>query len=116
MTGTTESALFVSERFGMTGFSRELKNGKYLVKLYFAETYDGITGTGQRVFTFDVQGTEFKDFDIWEKAGGARKAYIESVPVNVTDGKLKITFTRQVENPAIKAIEIVPQSDRKSVV
>ncbi len=111
VTGTTEPALFVSERFGMTGFSRELKNGKYLVKLYFAETYDGITGTGQRVFTFDVQGTEFKDFDIWEKAGGARKAYVESVPVNVTDGKLKITFTRQVENPAIKAIEIIPQSE-----
>lgn len=111
VTGTKDPELFASEHWGMTGFSRKLPNGKYLVKLFFAETYDGITGTGQRVFTFTVQGKEFKDFDIWEKAGGPKKAYIESIPVELTDGELKITFTRKTENPAIKAIEIVPLSD-----
>ena len=45
-----------------------------------------------------------------KKADGPRKAYIESVPVVVTNGKVNITFTRQVENPAIKTIEILPQS------
>jgi alcohol dehydrogenase (cytochrome c) len=48
--------------------------------------------SGQRVFSFNVQGREFKDFDIFEKAGGARKAYIELVPVEVKDGEIKITF------------------------
>lgn len=109
VTGTKDPALFTSERYGMTGFSRQVPNGKYLTKLYFAETFDGITAAGQRVFTFTVQGREFKDFDIWAKAGGPKKAYIESVPVEVTDGQLKITFMRQTESPAIKAIEIVPQ-------
>lgn len=110
ISGTKDAQLFVSEHWGMTEFSQKLPNGKYISKLYFAETYQGITEAGQRVFSFEVQGKTFKDFDVWEKAGGPRKAYIEAVPVEVMDGELKITFTRQVESPAIKAIEIVPQS------
>lgn len=100
----------MSERWGMSAFSHKLPNGQYLAKLYFAETYDGITGPGQRVFSFNVQEREFKDFDIWAKAGGPRRAYIETVPVNITTGELRIVFTAQVENPAIKAIEIIPQA------
>jgi len=49
-------------------FSYHVPNGKYVAKLYFAETFDGITGPGQRVFSFNVQGHEFKDFDVWVKA------------------------------------------------
>ncbi len=108
--GTDDPTLYVSEHWGMTGFEQMLPNGKYVVNLYFAETYQGITGAGQRVFSFTVQEKEFNDFDIWQKAGGLRKAYVESVPVEVSDGQLKITFKQQVENPAIKAIEILPQS------
>lgn len=108
--GTEDPTLYISEHWGMTGFNQKLANGKYTVNLHFAETYQGITAAGQRVFTFTVQDKEFKDFDIWQKAGGLRKAYIESVPIEVTDGELKISFTRQVENPAIKAIEILPQA------
>ena len=109
--GTKDSGLYQSEHWGMTAFSQKIPNGKYSVKLHFAETYQGITKAGQRVFSFNVQGTEFKDFDVWEKAGGFRRAYIETVPVDVTTGELRITFTRQLESPAIKAIEIVPQAD-----
>jgi hypothetical protein len=79
------------------------------VKLHFAETFEGITGPGERVFSFNVQGQEFKDFDVWVKAGGPLKAYVETVPAEVTDGKIKVTFTPKVENPQICAIEIVPQ-------
>lgn len=39
----------------------------------------------------------------------ARKASIKSVPVEVTDGQFRVGFTRQSENPAIKAIELLPQ-------
>jgi hypothetical protein len=94
----------------MDSFSCPLANGKYLVKLHFCETYDGITGPGQRVFSFNVQGKDFKDFDVWVKAGGAQKAYIESVPVEITNGKLLITFTGKVENPQINGIEIIPET------
>jgi 2',3'-cyclic-nucleotide 2'-phosphodiesterase (5'-nucleotidase family) len=57
-----------------------------------------------------VAGNKFKDFDVYVKAGGPNRAYIESVPVTITDGQLLITFTPNVENPEINGIEIIPAS------
>ena len=104
---TKDQALYRSERYGMTAFSYPVPNGKYIVKLHFAETYDGISGTGQRVFSFKVGDQEFKDFDVWAKAGAAKTAYVETVNVAVTDGKVNIAFTPNVENPEINGIEIL---------
>jgi Malectin domain len=106
---TTEPEIYRSEHYSMDSFSWPLANGKYLVKLHFCETFDGITDKGQRVFSFNVQGHEFKDFDVWAKANGPLTAYVETVPVEITDGKLLVTFTSNVENPQINAIEIIPQ-------
>lgn len=106
---TADPEIYRSERYSMDSFSWPLANGKYLVKLHFCETYEGIDGPGQRVFSFNVQGHEFKDFDVWARAGGPLKAYVESVPVEVNDGKLTVTFTGNVENPQINGIEIIPQ-------
>jgi hypothetical protein len=105
---TDEPRLYQSERYSMTKFSRELPNGKYTVRLHFCETYDGITDKGQRVFSFNVAGREFKDFDLWVQAGGFLRAYVESVPVEITAGKLEITFTENIEHPQINALEILP--------
>ncbi len=105
---TKSPDLYRAEHYSMDSFSWPVPNGKYVVKLHFAETFEGITAPGQRVFSFNVHGKEFKDFDVWVKAGGALKAYVETVPVEVTDGKIKITFTPKVENPQICAIEIIP--------
>ena len=105
---TKDPALYRTERYGMTSFSYPVPNGKYVVKLHFAETYNTINGPGGRVFTFNVEGQEFKDFDVWAKAGGAQRAYVETVNVEVTDGKLNISFTPQQENPEINGIEILP--------
>lgn len=107
--GTEDPNLYLSEHYAMESFSARLPNGRYLVKLYFAETFEGIFGPGDRVFSFNVQGHEFKDFDIWVKAGGPYRAYIETVPVEVSNGEFRIDFTSQVENPEINAIEIIPQ-------
>lgn len=60
---------------------------------------------------YSPMGREFKDFDVWVKAGGPYRAYVEAVPVTVTNGKFRITFTPQVENPMINAIKIVPAPD-----
>jgi alpha-L-arabinofuranosidase len=107
---TKSPDLYRAERYSMDSFSWPVPNGKYQVKLHFAETFEGITGPGQRVFSFNVQGREFKDFDVWIKAGGPFKAYVETVPAEATDGQIKVTFTSKVENPQINAIEIIPQS------
>ena len=107
---TKDPALYRTEHYSMTSFSYPVPNGKYIVKLHFAETFDGISGPGDRVFSFDVQGHQFNDFDVWVKAGGPNRAYIETVPVDVTNGKIDITFTSKVENPEINGIEILPAS------
>jgi hypothetical protein len=107
---TQDQAIYRTERYGMSSFSYKLPNGKYIVKLHFAETYEDVTGLGQRVFSLNVAGHEFKDFDVWAKAGGARRAYIETVNVDITDGKLDIAFTTNIQSPEINGIEIIPGS------
>lgn len=113
ITNTTQPEIYRSEHYSMDSFTQKLPNGKYQVKLHFCETYEGITGPGERVFTFDVARKTFKDFDVWAKAGGFARAYVETVPVEITNGQLLIKFTPQVENPQINAIEIIPVPDGK---
>jgi hypothetical protein len=110
ISNTQDPKLYLSEHYGMNSFSCAVPNGKYLAKLHFAETFESISGPGQRVFTFKLHGHEFRDFDIFAKAGGVNRAYVESVPVVVNDGKFKIEFISNVENPEINAIELIPQS------
>lgn len=105
---TKTPCLYRAERYGMTAFHWKLPPGKYTVKLHFAETYEGIYGTGERVFSFKVEDKEFRNFDVWQKAGGPLRAHVETVEVTVADGSLDITFTPQVENPQINALEIIP--------
>ena len=105
---TTQPEIYRSEHYSMDSFTQKLPNGKYQVKLHFCETYEGITGPGERVFTFTVGGKTFKNFDVWALAGGFARAYVETVPVEITNGQLEIKFTPQTENPQINGIEIIP--------
>jgi hypothetical protein len=108
---TKDAGLYLCEHYSMDSFSIPVPNGKYKANLYFAETFEGISGPGQRVFSYNVQNGqhEVKDIDLFVKAGGANRAYIDSVPVEVKDGKFTITFTANIENPEINAIELIPQ-------
>ena len=107
--GTNDPELYRGEHWGMTSFGLPMPNGKYVVKLHFAE--NAVDGPGKRVFSFNVQGHAFKDFDIAAKAGAVRKAYIETVPnVVVADGQLTISFTPKVLDPSIHALEIIPEN------
>lgn len=90
----------------MSSFSQPLPNGEYVMKLHFAETWESITGPGERVFSFNVEGREYKNFDVWQKAGGPHRAYVETVNVAIADGHLDITFESGVDNPEINGLEI----------
>ena len=107
---TKDAGLYLNEHYSMESFSCNVPNGKYTAKLHFAETFEGVSGPGQRVFTYNVPQAkhEVKDFDIFAKAGASNKAYIDSFPVEVTNGKFTITFTSNIENPEINAIELIP--------
>ncbi len=118
ITGTDRPELYHSERYSMDSYSFKVPDGSYLVKLHFSEDYDGITDPTQRLFTYAVKDgdpskgktiKEVKDFSPWKAAGGQFKAYIDSIPIDATAGQISITFTPQVENPQINAIEILPR-------
>ena len=79
------------------------------VRLYFAELYSQITSPGQRVFDISMEGsvpTDLKDIDPFAEAG-ALGAFMISHKIMVTDGVLDLEFIHGVENPSLKAIEIV---------
>ena len=105
---TTDPELYQSERYGATSFSYPVPDGRYQVRLHFAETYESMMGPNQRVFTFVVEGREFRDFDVWAEAGGAQRACVKTVNVEVSDGTLNINFIPERQNPEINAIEILP--------
>ncbi|WP_420593136.1 malectin domain-containing carbohydrate-binding protein [Robiginitalea biformata] len=79
------------------------------IRLYFAEIYNGITAAGQRVFDVSVEGSvpaAFDDIDPFAR-NGAVGAFMVSHTQTVTDGILNLEFIHGVENPNIKAIEIL---------
>jgi hypothetical protein len=109
ITNATDQTIYRTEHYGMTSFSQALPNGKYTVKLHFAETYDGIGGPGERVFSVKVGEQEIKDLDVFAKTGGLNRAYVVTMDnVNITNGKLDITFTENIQSPEINGIEIIP--------
>ncbi|PWA79702.1 serine/threonine/dual specificity protein kinase, catalytic domain-containing protein [Artemisia annua] len=120
-----------SSALSLTYYSFCMLNGSYNVSLHFAEivftddkTYSSL---GRRVFDIYIQGVLVeKDFDISDRAGGARKVVVTTYTVNVTTtleirlywaGKGTIsTPIRGVYGPLISAISVdpnfqVPQKD-----
>jgi chitodextrinase len=114
VTGTSDPTLFKTERYTSSvstpmTYTFSVPNGDYTVRLYFAETYSGTKGIGKRIFDIDVQSVRaFEDVDIYALAGGADKALRLDKAATVTNGKIKIAFYHQVQNPKINAIEIIP--------
>ncbi len=90
-------------------------NGRYLVNLFFAATFksalDGPETVGSRVFDILAEGSVvYGSFDQVAATGGttAGVAVVRSALVEVLDGNgLQIEFARIIENPAVKAIEVL---------
>ncbi len=107
----TPAAIFQSERWDQAGASELQWNfpvapGTYEVRLYFAEVFSGAQAIGSRVFDVAIEGTTVLDnYDVYATVGGY-KGVMESFIVT-SDSNLDIDFGHVVENPAIKAIEIV---------
>ena len=88
-------------------------SGSYQVNIHLAETYEGTSEVGARVFDVLVEDQLLgNDIDIFSLAGGSNRALIETYDnVQVTDGQLKIEFQHEVENPSIAGIEIIYQGN-----
>lgn len=108
---TTDDKVYQTERWGLSGYAITVPNGTYTVRLHFAETYTGITGAGQRVFSVTAEGVSpagWSEIDVYAQAGGANTALIKSASVTITDGTLNLAFAASVENTMINGIEVIP--------
>src|SRR4051794_15301327 len=109
----TPSSLFTTERWDRAG-SPEMQwnfpatsGERYDVRLYFAETDGPTKAVGARVFDVTVDGRVVLDnYDVFAKVGGD-KAVMEHFTITA-DSNIDIDFVHGVENPNIKAIEVVP--------
>ena len=103
--------IYESERYSMDDYKFIVPAGKYTVKLHFAETYEGISGVGERVFSVSINGKEvLKDVDPYKDAGDFNKPYVKTFNgVEPKDGQIVIGFTYGVENPQICGIEILSE-------
>jgi len=111
ITGTDAPKIYETECYSMSAYKFKVPNGKYTVRLHFAETYDGITGDGQRVFSITInEKTVLENFDPYKEAGGFQKPVVKTIKsLTITNGELVIGFTSNIQNPEINGIEILSE-------
>jgi enterochelin esterase-like enzyme len=110
ITGTDIPRIYETERYSVESYKFMVPNGKYTVRLHFAEAYDGITAPGERVFSVSVPGQPvLKDLDLFKTVGFLKPLVKEYKGVPVENGQLVIGFTPNIENPQICGIEILAE-------
>jgi hypothetical protein len=112
---TKSPDLYRTEHFLIERIDLPVPDGRYTVRLHFAETYDRITAPGQRIFSIRIDGIApadapaLQNIDIFKQAGGPRKALVKTARVITTGGHLRIAFLRtDKNNPEINALEVLP--------
>ena len=96
--GTTDDPLYQSQRYGMDAYRFDVPRGRYKVYLRFSEIFQYIS-VGQRVFNVQLEGIPYiTNLDLLAK--GARvHPYDQELYVDVTDGRLDITFSQDPDTP-----------------
>ncbi|WP_336514905.1 malectin domain-containing carbohydrate-binding protein [Pollutibacter soli] len=105
--GTTNDAIYQTERYGNMSYAIPVPAGKYTVKLHFAEVFH--TSANKRKFNVNIESGQalLSNYDIFAKAGAASTAVVETFNgINVTDGTLNIIFASVLDNAKVSAIEI----------
>lgn len=105
--GTTNDAIYQTERYGNMSYAIPVPAGKYTVKLHFAEVFH--TAANKRKFNVNIENGQasLSGYDIFAKAGAAATAVVETFNnINVTDGTLNIGFSSVLDNAKVSAIEI----------
>ncbi len=110
--GTDEDPLYLDVRYNTGGYLLDVHNGRYTVKLQLAEPHYG--EKGKRVFGAKVQGKQvFEHLDLFAKVGKNKALDYVVKDVDVTDGRLAIELTYEVEFPCIAAIAVEGPVTRK---
>jgi predicted outer membrane repeat protein len=81
-------------------------NGRYAVRLGFAEIDPLIDDAGERTFDFQVEDLAVYDFDIVGEAGGQYRGIMRTFIVDVDDGNLDLNFWDDLDLPLVSTIEV----------
>lgn len=104
VSGTTDNAVYSSERYGNFSYNIPVANGNYSVTLKFAELH--WQAAGKRSFDVKINGlTVISNLDLYARVG-KNKAYDVTIPVSVTTGALNISFVKKVNNATVSGILI----------
>jgi len=109
--GTDAPNVYSNECYSMDAYEFKLPDGKYTVKLHFAETYDGVSSAGGRVFDVTINGkVAIADIDPFKAAGGLNKPSVKILKgVSPLKGKLTIGFVAKEQNPEINGVEVIAE-------
>ena len=106
--GTEDGPVYLTERYSLEAYRFRVPNGRYTVRLHFAETYERITAAGQRVYTVSVEGKPvLKDLDPFKEAGAQFTAVVKECEADVADGELTIEFADKIQNPMLNGLEVI---------
>jgi len=111
-----DSALYVNPWFGEgdTRWDFIVPNGNYRITAKFAEA--GRWASGQQVMHLESQGKLiYKNFCIYDVAGGFWKPLDIQMPATVTNGKLSFVLRAISNYTEISALEITPDPGTPSV-
>ncbi|MEM9713925.1 MAG: malectin domain-containing carbohydrate-binding protein, partial [Actinomycetota bacterium] len=110
--GSTPSAVFETERFDTGGapfmaWDFPVPAGSEVeVRLGFAELFSGITAAGERLIGVEIDGVLVDTAIDPFAEQGAGGAFVRDYLVTVDGDGLDIVLVTEVENPALKSIEI----------
>lgn len=110
ITGVPAPKIYETECYSMSNYKfTEIPNGKYTIRLHFAETFEGVMAAGGRLFGVTINGkTVATDYDPFKEGGGSNKPSVkECKGIEVTDGTIIIGFVENEQNPEINGIEIL---------
>ncbi len=108
----TPMELFQSERWDMAAapnlaYAFPVPSGVAVeVRVYLAELHAPLQVQGGRLFDVNVEGaTAFRDVDVFARVG-ANRGLMLAAPA-VSDGTVDVAFVPGVDNPTVKAVEVV---------
>lgn len=103
--GAAVQAVHRSVRYNLDGYALNIPDGVYTVTLQFNEPH--YAEAGKRVFGAALQGRPvLEHLDLFAKVGRNTAFDVRCPEIAVTNGMLRIEFTREVEFPCIAGIVI----------
>lgn len=103
--GTSNAALYQSERYGTFTYSIPVSKASYSLVLNLVELFH--TSPGSRSFSVVVEGqTLVTGLDIFSKVGHDSAYILRANNIPVSDGALTIQFTSQVDNATLAGLAI----------